>query len=102
MLLTNRPTTDYPVKVAVIGSGIDPTYKRIGAVHEVPLDAEPPRCAPSASAYTPPVGIVQMKGIVAARQPPSFCNSPQPLTTAEVISTTVESTAPPRTHARVR
>ena len=40
MLLTNQPTTDHPVKVAVIDSGIEPTHKKIGAVYEVLLDSE--------------------------------------------------------------
>ena len=41
-------------------------------------------------------------GIVLFSQPASFPSSPQPLTAAETINTTVESTAPMRTHARVR
>ena len=59
MLLTNQPTTDLPVKVAVIDSGIDPTHKKIGAVHEVLLDSEPRQDTPIAGHGTACAGIVR-------------------------------------------
>ena len=66
MLLTNQPTTDHPVKVAVIDSGIDPTHKKIGAVHEVLLDSVPPQDTHSAGHGTACAGIIRQIAPTAA------------------------------------
>ncbi len=59
MLLTNQPTTNLPVKVAVIDSGIDPTHQKIGAVHEVLLDSVPRQDTPIAGHGTACAGIIR-------------------------------------------
>ena len=59
MLLTNLPKTDHPVRVAVIDSGIDPTHKKIGTVHEALLDSVPPQDTHSAGHGTACAGIIR-------------------------------------------
>lgn len=66
MHLTNQSKTDHPVRVAIIDSGIDPTHKKIGAVHEVLLDSVSPPAAVGAGHGTACAGIIRQIAPTAA------------------------------------